>query len=158
MNYRRLFIIRKDLNMSAGKLAAQLSHCAEQYWLNLIRKNASANNKEDLPPGLMIKKETGIINYSVEFDIDKEIFENYINGGITKTVCAAKNKYQLLKAVEYAKNLELTENIDFGLIFDACHTELIPEEENGTCLTGIWFKPLPDEIAQKISKKYQLYK
>ena len=30
--------------------------------------------------------------------------------------------------------------------------------ENGTTLTGIWFRPLPDELAHKISKKYQLYK
>ena len=26
MGYRRLFIMRKDLNMSAGKLAAQVAH------------------------------------------------------------------------------------------------------------------------------------
>ena len=32
MGYRRLFIMRKDLNMSAGKLAAQVAHCAEAYW------------------------------------------------------------------------------------------------------------------------------
>ena len=31
-------------------------------------------------------------------------------------------------------------------------------EEDGTTLTGIWFKPLPDELAHKISKKYQLYR
>ena len=39
MGYRRLFIMRKDLNMSAGKLAAQVSHCAEAYWLRLIKAN-----------------------------------------------------------------------------------------------------------------------
>ena len=32
------------------------------------------------------------------------------------------------------------------------------ENEDGTTLVGIWFKPLPDEVAHKISKKYQLYK
>jgi hypothetical protein len=37
-------------------------------------------------------------------------------------------------------------------------TELEPEEENGTTLTGIWFKPLDDETAHTISRKYQLYK
>ena len=35
--YRRLFIIRKDLELSPGKLAAQVAHCAEAYWLKLIR-------------------------------------------------------------------------------------------------------------------------
>ena len=36
-------------------------------------------------------------------------------------------------------------------------TELTPENEDGTTLVGIWFKPLEDEIAHKISKKYHLY-
>ena len=34
---RRLFIIRKDLHLSAGKLAAMVGHCAEAYWTNLIK-------------------------------------------------------------------------------------------------------------------------
>ena len=33
---RRLFIIRKDLHLSAGKLAAMVGHCAEAYWTRLI--------------------------------------------------------------------------------------------------------------------------
>ena len=36
---RRLFIMRKDLNMSPGKLAAQVGHCCEAYWTNLIRSS-----------------------------------------------------------------------------------------------------------------------
>lgn len=43
-------------------------------------------------------------------------------------------------------------------IYDKCLTELEPEEDNGTTLTGMWFCPLDDEVAHKISKKYQLYK
>ena len=57
-----------------------------------------------------------------------------------------------------ALELGLVEGIDFGLINDACLTELKPENEDGTCTVGIWFKPLDDEIAHSISKKYQLYK
>lgn len=78
----------------------------------------------------------------------------------------------------------LVENQDFGMINDACLTELTPEyvyrkvvkkncenleqffrlilssDENGEgrCTVGIWFKPLKDEVAHSISKKYQLYK
>ena len=56
-----------------------------------------------------------------------------------------------------AKEMELVENVDFGLIYDNCRTELTPEEPDGTTLAGIWFRPLPDEEAHKISRKYQLY-
>ena len=66
---RRLFIIRKDLHLTPGKLAAMVAHCAEGYWIWLIRKNLK-----------------------------------------------------------------------------------------GRCTVGIWFKPLADDVAHSISKKYQLYK
>ena len=63
-----------------------------------------------------------------------------------------------MKAKTIAEELGLVENMDFGFINDCCLTELTPENEDGTCTVGIWFKPLDDEIAHKISKKYQLYK
>lgn len=49
-------------------------------------------------------------------------------------------------------------NKDFGYVYDSCLTELEPEEEDGTTLTGIWFAPLDDNITKRISKRYQLYK
>ena len=61
-----------------------------------------------------------------------------------------------------AEEMGMKEGIDFFLIKDACNTELEPEEfdENGIgrTLTCIGFKPLDDEIAWKISKKFQLYR
>lgn len=140
---RRLFIIRKDLNMSPGKLSTQISHCAEAYWTRIIADS---------------------INYvgekycSISFCIDKEIMSEYVGGILTKTVCEAKSKTHLLKAKDIARELNLNEGTDYGLIYDKCLTELDPEEEDGTTLTGIWFRPLPDDISHKISKKYQLYK
>ena len=47
MGMRRLFIIRKDLHLSAGKLGAMVAHCAEGYWIWLIRKNLTEENVED---------------------------------------------------------------------------------------------------------------
>ena len=41
MSMRRLFIIRKDLHLSSGKLAAMIAHCAEGYWIRLIENNIS---------------------------------------------------------------------------------------------------------------------
>ncbi len=143
---RRLFIIRKDLHLSSGKLAAMIAHCAEGYWIRLIENNIS--NADGKP--------------HVSFDLDKDIYEGYLCGRITKTVCEAKNLNKLLQARDMALALGLVENQDFGMINDACLTELTPEwiDENGEgrCTVGIWFKPLEDEVAHSISKKYQLYK
>ena len=77
---------------------------------------------------------------------------------LLKLYAKPRNLNHLLKAASLAKDLGLTENVDFGLINDKCLTELTPENEDGTCTVGIWFKPLDDEISKKISKKYQLYK
>ena len=101
-------------------------------------------------------------HYEVTLQIDKATYEDWICGIFTKTVCAAKNRNHLMKAVDIAKELGLKEGIDFFLIKDNCLTELEPEEydENGIgrTLTCIGFRPLSDEISHKISKKYQLYK
>ena len=135
---RRLFIIRKDLHLSAGKLAAMVGHCSEAYWTNWLKQNTDLDGHVD--------------GY-----IDKDILDNYINGIFTKTICEAKNFNHLIKAKTMAEELGLVQDTDFDFINDKCLTELIPENEDGTCTVGIWFKPLDDEIAHKISKKYQLY-
>ena len=144
---RQIIIARKDLNMSAGKLAAQVAHASFAFISNQIRSTP------------VIETMTG---YNVSILLDKEIMDQWFKGIFTKTVCEAKNKNQLLKAKIIAEELGLVENKDFFLIKDACNTELNPEEfdENGVgrTLTCIGFKPLPDEIAWKISKKFQLYK
>ncbi len=143
---RRLFIIRKDLHLTPGKLAAMVAHCAEGYWTRLIHHNAIEIN------GKLV----------TSFELDKDIFTEYLNGSFTKTICEAKNLNQLLKAKDKALELGLEQDQDFGMIDDSCRTELTPEFVNengmGLCTVGIWFKPLPDDTAHLISKKYQLYK
>lgn len=141
--YRRLFIMRKDLKMSPGKLAAQVAHCAEAYWAYLIHNHSAPI--------------TGSDDYQCCARIQGEIFTHYLGGAYTKTICEARNKNHLLKAKNITEELGLVEGRDFGLIFDLCLTELKPEEENGTTLTGIWFAPLSDDVAHTISKKYHLY-
>lgn len=144
---RQLIIARKDLQMSPGKLAAQCCHASIAFLTNKYR-DASTVSKDD-------------IGYHAEICFDKDVYEGWICGIFTKTICEAKNRNQLMKAVDKAVELGLKENEDFFLIKDNCLTELEPEEvdENGVgrTLTCIGFRPLPDEIAHAISKKYQLY-
>ena len=141
---RRLFIIRKDLNMSSGKLAAQVAHCAEAYWTNKIREGA-----EDLGDDR---------GYRCTVGVRSDVFKEYVNGRFVKTICEARNKAHLLEAQKLAEGMRLREGEDYGLIYDACLTELEPEEPDGTTLTGIWFRPLQDDAAHYISKRFQLYR
>ena len=137
--------------MSPGKLAAQVSHASIAFISRLIRENAKIALCDD---------ET--IGYRCDFLLDKDIYEQWFKGAFVKTVCEAKNRSQLMKAAAIAEEMGLKEGQDFFLIKDNCLTELKPEEidENGIgrTLTCIGFRPLPDDIAHQISKKYQLYK
>lgn len=157
---RQLIIARKDLNMSSGKLAAQCCHASLAFITSQLRDR---NNVTEFASGTIDDTDDAVVvGYDAEMYFDKETYEDWICGIFTKTVCEAKNKTQLLKAVTLAQELGLKENEDYFLIKDACLTELEPEEfdENGVgrVLTCIGFKPLPDDIAHKISKKFQLYK
>lgn len=146
---RQLIIARKDLQMSPGKLAAQCCHAAMAFLTRGISEGVGVNRIDSKC-------------YQACIHLDIDTYEHWICGIFTKTICEAKNKNQLLKAVKLAEELGLKENQDFFLIKDACLTELEPEEvdENGDgrVLTCIGFKPLPDEITHQISRKFQLYK
>ena len=150
---RQLIIARKDLNMSAGKLAAQVSNASMAFLTAPLRDTKDNKNK--------IKRiENG--EYVFEIKIDAETYNDWICGIFTKTICEARNKNQLLKAKKMAEELGMEEGKDFFLIKDNCLTELEPEEidENGVgrTLTCIGFRPLPDDVAHEISRKFQLYR
>ena len=156
---RRLFIIRKDLHLSSGKLSAMIGHCCEAYWTNLLKQSY----KEATDNGITDVHGHNFVGFPVY--IDCNIWNEYVNGIFTKTICEAKNRNQLMKIVDLIKehndsveNDKLIEGKDYGFINDKCLTELTPENEDGTTTVGIWFKPLSDDIAHKFSKKYKLYR
>lgn len=144
---RQIIIARKDLNMNPGKLAAQVAHASLAFISNTIRNCVECSSLSQ--------------NYLISLKIPKDVYEQWFCGIFTKTVCEAKNCNQLMKAVTIAEELGLQEGTDFFLIKDACLTDLKPEEidENGQgrTLTCIGFRPLDDETAWKISRKFQLY-
>lgn len=142
---RRLFIIRKDLHLKPGKLSAMIGHCCEAYWTNQMKL------------GSIVFSEDGNTVYST-VSMPKSVWNDYVNGIFTKTICEAKNLNNLKKIDGVIKEIGLKEGEDYGYINDKCLTDLTPENPDGTCTIGIWFKPLPDEISHKLSKKYKLYR
>lgn len=141
---------RDDLS----RMAKEAFNQGEQYF---YAKPAD----ETQPYGDMIPCEPAV-QYRCELLIDNDLYEKWLGGIFTKVVCEAKNRNAIDKAIRIANELGLQENQDYFLIKDCCLTELTPEEydENGVgrTLTCIGFRPLPVEIANQISKKFQLYK
>lgn len=156
---RQLIIARKDLNMTPGKLAAQCCHASTAFLAKVIKdgtiRGTDAISYDEAT-------DTQEVVFFFESEIREDIYEDWLKGIYTKTICEAKNRNQLLKAVSMAEELGLKEGEDFFLIKDNCLTELEPEEIGtdgvGRTLTCIGFRPLPDEVAHSISKKYQLYR
>lgn len=144
--YKQIIIVRKDLGMSAGKLAAQVSHASMAFLTTMIRENST-----------LIYDDV----YNSNLYIEKGLYEDWINGIFTKVVLQAKNRNQLMKAVEMAEELGWKEGVDYFLIKDCCKTELEPEEvdENGVgrTLTCIGFAPKPAEEIDKIAKKFHTF-
>lgn len=145
--YKQIIVARKDLGLSPGKLSAQVSHAAMAFLTSQMREHYESTDD-------------GRVKCSVT--VTQECFDDWINGIFTKVVLGAKNKNQLMKAKTIAEELGMVEDKDFFLIKDCCLTELEPEEfdENGVgrTLTCIGFAPMPAEVIDQISKKYQLYK
>lgn len=150
---RQLIIARKDLQMSPGKLAAQVSHASMAFLSAAIKRGARQERASlDDEPNY----------YEITFRLDRATYDDWFSGIYTKTICEAKNRNQLLKAKTLAESLGLKEGSDFFIVKDRCLTELEPEEidaaGDGWTTTAIGFRPLPDELIQQISRKYQLYR
>jgi len=203
---KQIIIVRKDLQMSPGKMSAQVGHASMAYFMYKIKQSAhktlapnfecfrtidgnhmqwykhpdlakwcqEAYDKglsyfycEKIPDKngyhlVLVDKNQVQYEYVSTMSFDADIYENWINGIFTKVVLETKNKNQLLKAVDKAKELGMVEGKDYFIIKDNCLTELEPEEvdENGIgrTITCIGFKPMENEVIDQICKKYQVYK
>lgn len=146
--------------MSPGKLAAQVAHASIAWLTSELRSRYAAGDYEEHESSDSSSHNGAY--YSIPVNIDKDIFDDWINGSFTKTVCEAKNFNGINKAKQIANEMGLKEGSDYFIIRDNCLTELTPEEVDehgiGRTVTCIGFKPLTDEEAHKISKKFQLYR
>ena len=84
---RQLIIVRKDLEMSAGKMAAQASHASNAFLMHMI-KTAGTAHRESLDID-------GEGWYELSMTIPEDIYDGWFNDIFTKTICEAKNKNQL---------------------------------------------------------------
>lgn len=128
---KQLILVRKDLKMPVGKLAAQVAHASLMSFLN-----ACCIEKDKR------KTSYGVFAFSCE--------EEWLNNASTKVVLSVKNENQLLKYQKIAD-----ENaIPNALITDLGRT-CFDNQETVTCL-GVG--PFDNETLDKLFKRLQLYK
>ena len=147
-NVRQYIILRRDAKtvtgepVSAHKLAVMTSHASMAFLSRMMNKNCKDINGK----------------HHIEFDMDDELYNGWLNNSFTKILLSAKNLNDLNKAIIKAKELGLVEGEDYFCIRDNCWTELVPDEGETTCFIAIGFKPMDFEKIKDLTKKYQLYK
>lgn len=91
---KQVIVVRKDLKMKAGKLAAQVSHAAMAPLSNKLRK--TANDSDD---------ESGDITLSATFyagDLHDEAFLEWLKHSFTKVVLEINTEEELLELLAEA--------------------------------------------------------
>lgn len=131
--YKQLIIARRDLNMSPGKLAAQVSHASIAFLIEKLFWGSRYITRER--DGLM---------YHIDISLSQDLFHKWVTETETKVVCGARNREKLLQVVEMAKDLEMEENKDYQLIYNACRTKLEREDPKGILKTDLVFSFVED--------------
>lgn len=144
---KQYIVVRKDLPMSAGKLAAQVSHGSLSFFSWMLLEHLKET--ED--------------GYEIEnMKIDKDLWDGWLDpehASFTKIVLAVKNKNQLEKIIEKATMAGFVENRDFFCIHDEGRTELDEwRDEDGRIFTCIGFKPMEEDSLKEVVGKLQVYR
>lgn len=134
-DYVQYIVVRKDLleDMGCGKLAAQVAHASL---------------------GVIIGKEgiEKLKNNDASFILDEPAVMGWFENSFVKLVVYVKSKQKLLNL---AQKLD-EEKLRYKLIYDACRTNLEPEEVNGTTLTCMGVIPVHRDNVPKCLKSLQL--
>jgi PTH2 family peptidyl-tRNA hydrolase len=132
MKVKQVIVVRKDLNMRKGKLAAQVAHASMKVLLDLM---ATASLNE---------------NYEVKsITINREVpLFDWINGIFTKIVVGCNNEQELYDIQEKCNN----KNILNAIIIDEGNTEF-HGVKTSTCIA---IGPDYSDVIDEITGEYKL--
>lgn len=149
MATKQVIVVNKDLNMSKGKMAAQVSHASMAFLTSPIfrgRKEMFTHPVFDQDSG----EQSG---YVYDMFLDNDTYE-WMSDCFTKVILEAHNEKEMEKIVKKAVENGLIEDKDFFKIIDKGLTEF----NNVPTWTCIGFKPMQSEKIDKVTKRLQLFK
>lgn len=153
MKVKMVFIVRKDLQMSHGKMSGQCAHAAINVYRSFCKQKESMSYTLD-------QMYEGAFPMDVCFGCDDafttmaNLESEWENTGETKIICSTSSLVKLQNLYDKSKLLITPETYDFfisDLIVDQGRTEL--EENTITCFALFG----NSETIDKITKKLQLY-
>ena len=144
---KQVIVVNKGLNMSPGKLAAQVAHASEAFLLKqFLIGTGDKHSKYDM----LTKQLTG---YVLQVPVDIDTFE-WITYSYTKVVLEVNSEAELEKVVNKAIKAGMKEDIDYFKIIDNGYTEF----NNHKTWTCIGFKPMKSEDIDKVTKRLRLFR
>lgn len=127
-------LVRKDLNMTHGKMSAQVAHASVGTACSIYR------GAQYLEKFSMLASYTTAIN-------------EWFNNSYAKVVLEVKTKQKMLNILEKLHD----DNVPHNVIRDSCRTELEPEED-GVTMTCVGLVPMYRSMTPSYIKKLQLFK
>ena len=138
-NSKMMIVMRRDLKMRKGKIAAQAGHACIDAVLQALQKEDRLNDLVPSPDGMMLKTT----------DKPESPLTEWFNNGCTKVCVYIDSEEELLAIAEKAEDRGIIAAVitDWGLTeFHGEHTK--------TCLA---LEPLPAEIANELTGELPLY-
>lgn len=139
MGTKMMIVMRRDLKMRKGKIAAQAGHACIDAVLQALIKEERMNDLETSADGMMLKTTDKPTSPLVE----------WFNNGCTKVCVYVDSEEALLEIAEKAEKRGIIAAVitDWGLTeFHGEHTK--------TCLA---LEPLPASIADELTGELPLY-
>ena len=139
LNSKMMIVMRRDLKMRKGKIAAQAGHACIDAVLQALKKEDRMNDLTRMPEGMMLNMT----------DKPDSPLSEWFNNGCTKVCVYVDSEEELLEIARKAEERGIIAAVitDWGLTeFHGEHTK--------TCLA---LEPLPAEIANELTGELPLY-
>ena len=138
-NTKMMIVMRRDLKMRKGKIAAQAGHACTEALLMAMYKENRLGDLLDTPAGMMLQMEGR----------EKSPLTEWFGGGVAKICVYVDSEEELLAIAAKAEEM----GIIAAVITDAGATEFhgVPTR---TCLA---LEPLPAEVADTLTGGLPLY-